>query len=105
MSSMWVDPADDPRTYGNPKGEKATLREYLCKYRLTLDMKCGGLDAEQLARRSVPPSTLSLIWRATCRSKTPQASATSSSTWSRSTPAHGGHADLLRECIAGRTRQ
>jgi uncharacterized damage-inducible protein DinB len=61
MSNMWVDPADDPRTYGNPKGEKATLREYLANYRLTLDMKCGGLDAEQLARRSVPPSTLSLL--------------------------------------------
>jgi uncharacterized damage-inducible protein DinB len=61
MSNMWVDPADDPRTYGNPKGEKATLREYLRNYRLTLEMKCGGLDAEQLARRSVPPSTLSLL--------------------------------------------
>jgi uncharacterized damage-inducible protein DinB len=61
MSDMWVDPADDPRTYGNPKGEKATLREYLGNYRLTLDLKCGGLDAEQLARRSVPPSTLSLL--------------------------------------------
>ena len=58
---MWVDPANDPRTYGNPKGEKATLREYLCNYRLTLDMKCGGLDAEQLARRSVPPSALSML--------------------------------------------
>ena len=61
MSDMWVDPADDPRTYGNPEGEKATLREYLGNYRLTLDMKCGGLDAEQLARRSVPPSTLSRL--------------------------------------------
>jgi uncharacterized damage-inducible protein DinB len=61
MSDMWMDPADDPRTYGNPKGEKATLREYLSNYRLTLDMKCGGLEAEQLARRSVPPSTLSLL--------------------------------------------
>lgn len=61
MSDMWVDPADDPRTFGNPKGEKATLREYLGNYRLTLEMKCGGLDAEQLARRSVPPSTLSLL--------------------------------------------
>jgi uncharacterized damage-inducible protein DinB len=58
---MWVDPADDPRTYGNPKGEKATLREYLGNYRLTLDMKCGGLDAEQLARRTVAPSALSLL--------------------------------------------
>ncbi|MEV4656780.1 DinB family protein [Micromonospora sp. NPDC049301] len=61
MSDMWVDPSDDPRTSGNPKGEKATLREYLANYRLTLDMKCGGLDAEQLARRSVPPSTMSLL--------------------------------------------
>lgn len=58
---MWLDPADDPRTYGNPEGEKATLREYLGNYRLTLEMKCDGLDAEQLARRSVPPSTLSLL--------------------------------------------
>lgn len=61
MSDMWVHPRDDPRTYGNPEGEKATLREYLGNYRLTLGMKCGGLDAEQLARRSVPPSTLSLL--------------------------------------------
>ncbi|WP_410812702.1 DinB family protein [Micromonospora sp. 067-2] len=61
MSDMWVEPADDPRTFGNPKGEKATLREYLDNYRLTLDLKCGGLDAEQLARRSVPPSTMSLL--------------------------------------------
>jgi uncharacterized damage-inducible protein DinB len=61
MSDMWMDPAEDPRTYGNPVGEKATLREYLANYRLTLDMKCSGLDAEQLARRSVPPSALSLL--------------------------------------------
>jgi uncharacterized damage-inducible protein DinB len=26
-----------------------------------LEMKCEGLDAEQLARRSVPPSTMSLL--------------------------------------------
>ncbi len=45
MSDMWLDSGDDPRTYGNPEGEKATLREYLGNYRLTLDMKCGGLDA------------------------------------------------------------
>src|SRR4028119_2045653 len=61
MSDRWVDLADDPRSYGDPVGEKATLREYLGNYRLTLEMKCGGLDAEQLARRSVPPSTLSLL--------------------------------------------
>lgn len=61
MSDRWADPANDPRSYGNPQGEKATLREYLGNYRLTLEMKCGGLDPEQLARRSVPPSNLSLL--------------------------------------------
>jgi uncharacterized damage-inducible protein DinB len=61
MSDMWLDDADDPRTYGNPQGEKATLREYLTNYRLTVELKCAGLDAEQLARRSVPPSTMSLL--------------------------------------------
>ncbi|HVQ87757.1 MAG TPA: DinB family protein [Actinomycetes bacterium] len=61
MSERWTDPADDPRTYGDPEGEKATLREYLSNYRLTIEMKCQGLDASQLASRSVPPSTLSLL--------------------------------------------
>jgi uncharacterized damage-inducible protein DinB len=61
MSDMWVDAAEDPRTSGDPVGEKATLAEYLTNYRLTLGMKCDGLDAERLARRSVPPSTLSLL--------------------------------------------
>ena len=37
------------------------MQDYLSDYRLTLRMKCEGLDAEQLARRSVPPSTMSLL--------------------------------------------
>ena len=61
MSDMWTAPEDDPRSYGNPVGEKATYREYLGNYRLTIEMKCEGLDAEMLARRSVPPSSLSLL--------------------------------------------
>jgi uncharacterized damage-inducible protein DinB len=61
MNDTWTAPEDDPRSYGNPVGEKATYREYLGNYRLTIEMKCTGLDAEQLARRSVPPSTLSLL--------------------------------------------
>jgi uncharacterized damage-inducible protein DinB len=61
MSDMWTTPEDDPRTYGNPAGEKATYQEYLRNYRLTIEMKCEGLDAGQLAQRSVPPSTLSLL--------------------------------------------
>jgi uncharacterized damage-inducible protein DinB len=60
---MWVDPDDDPRnTDGtSPEGELATLSDYLSDYRATLLMKCDGLEAEQLARRSVPPSTMSLL--------------------------------------------
>jgi uncharacterized damage-inducible protein DinB len=60
---MWLDPDDDPRnTAGvSPDGELPTLQDYLSSYRLTLLMKCDGLDAEQLARRSVPPSNMSLL--------------------------------------------
>lgn len=60
---MWVDPDDDPRHSdgASPDGELATLQDYLTSYRLTLRMKCDGLDEEQLARRSVPPSTMSLL--------------------------------------------
>ncbi len=61
MSDSRTAPEDDPRTYGNPAGERATYREYLDNYRLTIEMKCDGLDTDQLARRSVPPSTLSLL--------------------------------------------
>lgn len=60
---MWADPEDDPRQSEgvSPDGELATLQDYLRHYRLTLAMKCEGLDPEQLARRSVPPSTMSLL--------------------------------------------
>ncbi|MGW2557602.1 DinB family protein [Streptomyces sp. NPDC001635] len=60
---MWADPDDDPRNRdgSSPEGELATLQGFLTDYRLTLRMKCEGLDAEQLARRSVPPSTMSLL--------------------------------------------
>jgi uncharacterized damage-inducible protein DinB len=61
MSDMWTTPENDPRSYGNPLGEKATYREYLGNYRLIIEMKCEGLDASQLAARPVPPSTLSLL--------------------------------------------
>jgi uncharacterized damage-inducible protein DinB len=62
-SDVWMDEAQDPRYAGNPQpeGERATLLEYLRAYRLTMELKCEGLDADQLARRSVPPSTMSLL--------------------------------------------
>jgi hypothetical protein len=41
--------------------ERATLEGFLDKQRTTLLSKCGGLTADQLALRSVPPSSLSLL--------------------------------------------
>jgi hypothetical protein len=53
---------DDPREHGPRLGdERTTLAESLRRMRLTLELKCEGLDAEALARRSVPPSTMSLL--------------------------------------------
>jgi uncharacterized damage-inducible protein DinB len=60
-NGMWARPEGDPRVMGSPVGELATIREYLANYRLTLGMKCEDLSPEQLATRSVPPSTLSLL--------------------------------------------
>jgi uncharacterized damage-inducible protein DinB len=59
---MWADPDDDPReSLDEGTGEKAVLAAYLNRYRMTFEMKCQGLDTEQLARRSVHPSTMSLL--------------------------------------------
>ena len=58
---LWLDPDDDPRDGGPAFGDPAVLESYLRHYRLTLELKCAGLTAAQLATRSVPPSTLSLL--------------------------------------------
>ncbi|MET8308342.1 DinB family protein [Micromonospora sp. NPDC005173] len=60
-SDMFVHRDDDPRSGGNFVDERSILVEFLRNQRLTLELKCAGLDAEQLARRSVPPSTMSLL--------------------------------------------
>jgi Protein of unknown function (DUF664) len=53
---------DDPREHRPTLGdERTTLVEALRCQRLTLEMKCSGLDAEAMARRSVEPSTMSLL--------------------------------------------
>jgi Protein of unknown function (DUF664) len=53
---------DDPRENG-PRlgGERVTLAESLRRQRLTLELKCSGLDAQAMARRAVEPSTMSLL--------------------------------------------
>ncbi|MFJ6482180.1 MULTISPECIES: DinB family protein [unclassified Streptomyces] len=58
---MFVRPDEDTRTDGGFQGERAVLAGYLRDQRLTLELKCAGLDAEALARRSVEPSNLSLL--------------------------------------------
>jgi uncharacterized damage-inducible protein DinB len=60
---MFVPPEEDPREQGDDiiEGERATLVRYLRDYRLTLELKCAGLDAQALARRSVEPSNMSLL--------------------------------------------
>jgi uncharacterized damage-inducible protein DinB len=61
FNGMWTRPEEDPRSEDSPSGELPTIRGYLSNYRLTLGMKCDGLSPEQLAARSVPPSTMSLL--------------------------------------------
>ncbi|MGH9246378.1 MAG: DinB family protein [Acidimicrobiales bacterium] len=59
---MFIDPANDPRTDAPLHGdERAMIVGFLRWQRDTLELKCSGLDAADLARRSVEPSTLSLL--------------------------------------------
>jgi uncharacterized damage-inducible protein DinB len=61
-ADLFLDPGSDPREGGPRLGdERTTLTEFLRCQRLTLQLKCDGLDAGQLARRAVEPSTLSLL--------------------------------------------
>src|SRR5262249_51321114 len=60
----WIAPdversEDYPARRNEP--EREMLRDWLDWHRATLLRKCAGLDATQLARRSVPPSSLSLL--------------------------------------------
>jgi hypothetical protein len=63
MSTADGKPSDDDPRENGPRlgGERVTLVESLRGQRLTLEMKCAGLDAEAMARRSVEPSTMSLL--------------------------------------------
>ena len=61
-ADMFLEPWDDPRESGPPlTDERTALVEYLRCVRQTLEIKCRGLDAEAMARRSVEPSTMSLL--------------------------------------------
>jgi uncharacterized damage-inducible protein DinB len=61
-ADRFIDADSDPREAGVSLGdERSTLTEYLRGQRLTLQIKCEGLDATQLAWRAVEPSTMSLL--------------------------------------------
>ncbi len=56
----WADP--DPRGDAPLEAdERSTITGFLRWQRQTLELKCSGLSAEELARRSVEPSTMSLL--------------------------------------------
>ncbi|MCX5411020.1 DinB family protein [Streptomyces sp. NBC_00059] len=55
---MTTDSRTGPPVSGD---ERETLRAFLDYHRATLAMKCEGLGDEELRKRSMPPSTLSLL--------------------------------------------
>ncbi|WP_327091018.1 DinB family protein [Nonomuraea sp. NBC_01738] len=57
----WTSPRPE-RLVPPPSGDERTqLEAWLDHHRQTLLVKCAGLTPEQLAARSVPPSTMSLL--------------------------------------------
>jgi uncharacterized damage-inducible protein DinB len=59
---MFVDPKEDPRNSISLMGdERSTLVSQLQWERITIELKCAGLDAADLARRPVESSSMSLL--------------------------------------------
>lgn len=58
FTEIGSDPRPDPPVRGD---ERATLVGFLSWQRATLELKCADLDAADLARRAVEPSTMSLL--------------------------------------------
>ncbi len=60
MASEWTAPPVE-RNEPGPLPEREALEAWVDHHRVLLLWKCSGLTAEQLTRRSVPPSNLSLL--------------------------------------------
>jgi uncharacterized damage-inducible protein DinB len=61
-ADMFIEPDLDPRSEPSPHAdERSTLTGFLRWQRETLELKCADLSPEQLARRAVEPSTMSLL--------------------------------------------
>lgn len=62
FADMFIDPERDPRPEPPARADdRATIAGFLRWQRDTLELKCSGLDAAGLARRSVDSSSLSLL--------------------------------------------
>src|SRR3954471_20650696 len=61
MTQTWTAPAVDRPDPDRIADERTSLEQWLDYQRATLLLKCTGLTAEQLKRRAVPPSQLSLL--------------------------------------------
>jgi Protein of unknown function (DUF664) len=57
----WTAPQVSRTEPARVAGERESLEAWLDFHRATLLSKCAGLTGEQLKRRAVPPSTLSLL--------------------------------------------
>ncbi|MGH9917459.1 MAG: DinB family protein [Nitrososphaerales archaeon] len=58
---MWTAPEIVRAEPDRVADERTSLQQWLDYHRATLIMKCAGLPAEQLKRRALPPSRLSLL--------------------------------------------
>jgi uncharacterized damage-inducible protein DinB len=57
----WTAPAVDRAGFAGSGDERASLEAYLDFHRQTLLLKCSGLNAEQLASRPLPTTSLTLL--------------------------------------------
>jgi hypothetical protein len=62
-ADRFVDFPNDPRVAVDERrgDERTSLMSFLRGQRLTLELKCSGLAGADLARRAVPPSSMSLL--------------------------------------------
>ena len=61
MAEPWTAPAPERTEPERLTDERASLEQWLDYHRATLLVKCAGLDEQQLKRRPLPPSRLSLL--------------------------------------------
>lgn len=61
MAETWTAPEVERTEPDRIADERTSLEQWLDYHRATLLTKCAGLTAEQLKRRAVPPSRLSLL--------------------------------------------